>query len=465
MDYSLHIDPKVLKSTGPSELQKRNGKRKSQAAESDDDEEDEEDDIIQKRGCSRKSSKVIHVHHYENGVEMMKSLAKSFKCSEDSAFFGSFDILNVPEIPDRDRVQLVTYEIWRATGYRFTIKDHPQTKTGHTTRFWCSQDVHRKHRQTLNVVSRISKNRFPCRSRLLVSSRDTETPGYRRVTMRMYHRFPHEPYTETQRLWPLGSSLGPSPSWMGSVNGEDGVKVATNAVHSRSNTPCPILSMIEIGQESGIDPDGLSGDGQQVYAERIFKNPGIAPSHLTTASTSVLKLASTSPSVLSASLFGSSSLNHIPVPSLVSLYSIHPVYPNHPIHANPLVTIGQLQTNLMTPTSDPGLAHFDRISHSNPGNSTSLPSTSPSPGPPTVASDPGLPPASAFASPVWPISTETFQRTMRTHIRNIRDFCDGLEYQVQFNDLRMLQELEEKGNSFLEYVKICLEREGRLKSD
>ncbi|KAJ4467670.1 hypothetical protein C8J55DRAFT_525546 [Lentinula edodes] len=283
--------------------------------------------------------------------------------------------------------------------------------------------------------------------------------------MRMYHRFPHEPYTETQRLWPLGSSLGPSPSWMGSVNGEDGVRVATNAVHSHSDTPCPILSMIEIGQESGIYPDGLSRDGQQVYAERIFKNPGIAPSHLTTASTSVLKLASTSPSVLSASSFGSSSLNHIPVPSLVSLYSIHPVYPNHPIHANPLVTIGQLQTNLMTPTSDPGLAHFDRISHSNPGNSTSLPSTSPSLGPPTVASDPGLPPASAFASPVWPISTETFQRTMRTHIRNIRDFCDGLEYQVQFNDLRMLQELEEKGNSFLEYVKICLEREGRLKSD
>ncbi|KAJ3906399.1 hypothetical protein F5879DRAFT_797718, partial [Lentinula edodes] len=316
--------------------------------------------------------------HYENGVEMMKALAKSFKCPEDSAFFGSFDILNVPEIPDRDRVQLVTYEIWRATGYRFTIKDHPQTKTGHTTRFWCSQDVHRKYRQTLNVVSRMIKNRFPCRSRLLVSSRDTETPGYRRVTMRMYHRFPHEPYTETQRIWPVGSSLGPSPSWMGSVEEEDRVRVATNAVHPHSYTP---------------------------------------------------------------------------------------LYPNHPIHANPLVTIGQLQSNLMTPTSDPGLAYFNQISHSNPGNLTSFPS--PSPGPPTVASASGLTSvsASASASPVLPISTETFQRKMHTYIRNIRDFCDGLEYQLQFNDLRMLQELEEKGNGFLEYVKTCLEREGRLKSD
>ncbi|KAH7871067.1 uncharacterized protein C8R40DRAFT_611123 [Lentinula edodes] len=396
---------------------------------------------------------------------MMKALAKSFKCPEDSAFFGSFDILNVPEIPDRDRVQLVTYEIWRATGYRFTIKDHPQTKTGHTTRFWCSQDVHRKYRQTLNVVSRMIKNRFPCRSRLLVSSRDTETPGYRRVTMRMYHRFPHEPYTETQRIWPVGSSLGPSPSWMGSVEEEDRVRVATNAVHPHSYTPRPILSPIEFGQESRIDPDGVSRAGQQMYAEQVFKNPGIAPSHSTTSSTSMLKLASTSPSVLSASLFGSSSMNHIPVPSLVSLYSIYPVYPNHPIHANPLVTIGQLQSNLMTPTSDPGLAYFNQISHSNPGNLTSFPS--PSPGPPTVASASGLTSvsASASASPVLPISTETFQRKMHTYIRNIRDFCDGLEYQLQFNDLRMLQELEEKGNGFLEYVKTCLEREGRLKSD
>ncbi|KAJ3812297.1 hypothetical protein F5876DRAFT_64117 [Lentinula aff. lateritia] len=75
-----------------------------------------------------------------------------------------------------------------------------------------------------------------------------------------------------------------------------------------------------------------------------------------------------------------------------------------------------------------------------------------SPGPPTVASASGLTfvSASTSATPVLPISTETFQRKMHTHIRNIRDFCDGLEYQVQFNDLRMLQELEEKGNEFLD---------------
>lgn len=33
---------------------------------------------------------------------------------------------------------------------------------------------------------------------------------------------------------------------------------------------------------------------------------------------------------------------------------------------------------------------------------------------------------------------------------------------VQFNDFQMLQELEEKGKDFLELVRGCLEREGRL---
>jgi Ran GTPase-activating protein (RanGAP) involved in mRNA processing and transport len=61
------------------------------------------------------------------------------------------------------------------------------------------------------------------------------------------------------------------------------------------------------------------------------------------------------------------------------------------------------------------------------------------------------------------ITVKTFQQRMHTHIQNIRDFCDGLEYQVQFNDMRMLQELEERGNGFLEYVKECLGREGRLR--
>lgn len=51
---------------------------------------------------------------------------------------------------------------------------------------------------------------------------------------------------------------------------------------------------------------------------------------------------------------------------------------------------------------------------------------------------------------------------MRAHITNIREFCDGLEYQLQFNDYRMLDVLEREGSSFLRLVQDCLRKEGRL---
>jgi len=51
---------------------------------------------------------------------------------------------------------------------------------------------------------------------------------------------------------------------------------------------------------------------------------------------------------------------------------------------------------------------------------------------------------------------------MKTHIKNLREFCEGLEYQLQFNDYRMLDVLEQEGGSFLNLVADCLKKEGRL---
>ncbi|KAG1818235.1 hypothetical protein EV424DRAFT_1283410, partial [Suillus variegatus] len=53
---------------------------------------------------------------------------------------------------------------------------------------------------------------------------------------------------------------------------------------------------------------------------------------------------------------------------------------------------------------------------------------------------------------------------MLTHVKNIRDFCDGLEYQIQFNDYRMLTVLERNGSSFLRLADNCLSRERRENS-
>jgi hypothetical protein len=51
---------------------------------------------------------------------------------------------------------------------------------------------------------------------------------------------------------------------------------------------------------------------------------------------------------------------------------------------------------------------------------------------------------------------------MLNHITNIREFCSGLEYQLQFNDYRMLDVLEREGEGFLRLVSECLGSEGRL---
>jgi hypothetical protein len=61
-------------------------------------------------------------------------------------------------------------------------------------------------------------------------------------------------------------------------------------------------------------------------------------------------------------------------------------------------------------------------------------------------------------------STDIYQDRMRAHIKNLREFCDGLEYQLQFNDYRMLNVLEREGGSFLNLVEDCLRKEGRLLS-
>jgi hypothetical protein len=58
----------------------------------------------------------------------------------------------------------------------------------------------------------------------------------------------------------------------------------------------------------------------------------------------------------------------------------------------------------------------------------------------------------------------TFEEQLCEHIHRIRDFCDGLEYQIQFGDQRMLMTLERDGASFLWLAVNCLSCERWLNS-
>ncbi|KAH9018366.1 hypothetical protein EDB83DRAFT_2232093, partial [Lactarius deliciosus] len=59
---------------------------------------------------------------------------------------------------------------------------------------------------------------------------------------------------------------------------------------------------------------------------------------------------------------------------------------------------------------------------------------------------------------------KTYKEDMENHIHLIRDFCDGLEFQIKFRDPRFLRTLEREGAGFLRLAQNCLSRERRMNS-
>lgn len=58
----------------------------------------------------------------------------------------------------------------------------------------------------------------------------------------------------------------------------------------------------------------------------------------------------------------------------------------------------------------------------------------------------------------------TFGERIEARVALLRDFADGLEYQLQFGDSRMLDRLEREGTGFFRMAESCLSRERRLNS-
>ena len=59
---------------------------------------------------------------------------------------------------------------------------------------------------------------------------------------------------------------------------------------------------------------------------------------------------------------------------------------------------------------------------------------------------------------------QTFGETMEEWIHTIREFADGLDYQLQFRDGRMLQALEREGAGFKRLMTACLTKERQMKN-
>ncbi|KAF8224163.1 hypothetical protein L208DRAFT_1107409, partial [Tricholoma matsutake] len=277
---------------------------------------------------------------FEDRIRLIEGLREAFKRESDVHFAGSYRLYD-PAGNHKQRIQTMTHEIWKATGYRFTVKDHPRTKHGHKTRLVCSQDEAHRSKSSKNSVKprttsdgvALAKARYPCRSGLLISSRDDGEPGHCVIIVRVHHHEAHEPNYDvtlppdmTQSIW---ESMGWGPNSINPPNVDIGGG-DSNASDRGSNG---------YSSDNEDPPQVQQGDDVKMHDER---------------NTIPLKVA--------------------------------------PLELDP----------------------------------------------------------------------DEYQRRMRRHIGLIRDFCDGLEFQLPFNDYRMLEALEREGEQFLRLVEDCLRKEGRL---
>jgi hypothetical protein len=189
----------------------------------------------------------------------------------------------------------------------------------------------------------MAKARYPCRSRLLISSRDSDKAGMRTITVRMHHHYAHEPYVDSNLPPEVAQGIWESFGWI---------------------------------DQSGPRPNTIINWGQIVESSHN--------------------------AIHQETEEGSSSSDE---------------------------------------DEDSPAATLDNMDEHSQANE-SFPADNRPSGP----------------------STDIYHDRMRAHIKNLREFCDGLEYQLQFNDYRMLNVLEQEGGSFLNLVEDCLRKEGRLLS-
>ncbi|GLB44820.1 hypothetical protein LshimejAT787_1801570 [Lyophyllum shimeji] len=304
------------------------------------------------------------VKSFDNKDQLLQALRDCFRESHDVNFAASYRTYD-PRVSHKQRIQTVNHEIWKATGYRFTVKDHPRTKDGHKTRLWCSQDEAHKNKpckfsrapRTSSDGATVAKARYPCRSGLLICSRDDKTqPGFVAVVIRIHHHFAHEAYYDH-----------------------------------------------------------------------------------------------TLPPEMTRSIWEKMAMGSFPPPPL-------PPPPQPILAPSPQFPAQQVPTEIVArdDSSEQDWDHEDEcVSDDSQDPDGAIPNLDPALRPPLPPPPPSAPPS---------LNSEEYRARMRQHIANIREFCDGLDYQLQFNDVRLLEVLESDGAQFLKLVHRCLEIEGRLKA-
>ncbi|KAF7366599.1 SWIM-type domain-containing protein [Mycena sanguinolenta] len=139
---------------------------------------------------------------FADAESFFDELRKEFRSKQSVDFHGTYKLAADELITSKQRVQMVAAEIWKTTGYRFTVANNRELKSGHRTRLWCCQDEGRKkkskasHDPDIRNRDYVGMKRFPCKSKLAISCRTSRDDDDELVvTVELKHGQKHTAYT------------------------------------------------------------------------------------------------------------------------------------------------------------------------------------------------------------------------------------------------------------------------------
>ncbi|CAK5272658.1 unnamed protein product [Mycena citricolor] len=375
---------------------------------------------------------------FDTSDDMMEALRLACDENFEVDFSASFLVpqVDAESVSDKERVRLASLDVWKATGYRFTVKDHPRTDRGHKTRLWCSQDIARraKTRALSDASARqteaCAKQRFSCRSRLMITCLPEGAQGTKVVTVRLHHYERHEGYP---RDTTPDTAVSPQTDVAGAA--------ASVSDQLRMESPTP-----EQQQQQRYAPPEDPEPRQLQHVGSAFMQGvnGPLPTHMLSLPDDGLH-ADWEPSI---------------DPSMTMTSALHSHFPHQPaIH---LPAESPLAIAPPPPPSVATASHISSLDYHRMDTQNLQYTQSSQPHHPLMMTQPALDDPVAEYPPDLTLTTEEFRRRMVRHISQIRQFADGLEYQLQFNDYRMLAALEIQAAPFVALVQSCLRTEGRM---
>ncbi|KAH9032961.1 hypothetical protein EDB85DRAFT_1890400 [Lactarius pseudohatsudake] len=151
---------------------------------------------------------------------IMKKLKNIFRSTDRVFFHGSYDLPADPLITNKAQVQATAHDIWKATGYRFTVRDNLPLKNGHKTRHWCCQDEHGKQVARLSQKEgakhqdTVGMHRYSCKSKLNISCRaNPKSEETYTITIWLEHHSRHTPYYDVAMPPEAAAMIRESIEW------------------------------------------------------------------------------------------------------------------------------------------------------------------------------------------------------------------------------------------------------------